>query len=234
MTPRNYARLAGILYLYIIIAGTFAEVFVRSRLIVPGDAAATAKNIADHETLFRVGFSAEFLHLACDVAVTAILYMLLKPASALWAFVAALFRLACIIILAAAGVTQFAALRLLSGAGSLDAFQQSQLHAAAFVVMELHGDGYNISLMFFGFSCVVFGFLIARSAILPRVVGWLMAVAGACYLINSFVNFLRPSFAPALFPALFVPILVAELALSVWLIAAGIREAPGVADWSRK
>jgi len=67
MSPQHYARLCGVLYLYIIVAGTFAELFVRSRLIVPTGAAATARNIMAKEFLFRLGFSGELLHLAFDV-----------------------------------------------------------------------------------------------------------------------------------------------------------------------
>jgi Domain of unknown function (DUF4386) len=77
---QHYARMCGVLYLYIIVAGTFAEIFVRSRLVVPGDAAATAGNIRAHESLFRVGFSAELMHLALDVAVApSILWPVCEP-----------------------------------------------------------------------------------------------------------------------------------------------------------
>src|SRR4029453_472864 len=79
ISPQRYARICGVLYLYIIVAGIFAELFVRGGLVVSADAAATASNIMAHETLFRLGFSGELLHLAFDVAVAGILYAFLRP-----------------------------------------------------------------------------------------------------------------------------------------------------------
>ena len=92
-SPQFYARTCGVLYLYIIAAGTFA-MFVRSRLVVPADAATTATNIIDNELLFRIGFSGELLHLAFDVAVAVILYLLLRPVDRNVALLAAFMRLA--------------------------------------------------------------------------------------------------------------------------------------------
>jgi hypothetical protein len=225
--PQRYARTCGILYLYIIAAGTFAEVFVRSRLVVPGDAAATARNIRDHETLFRIGFSAELLHLACDVAVAMLLYALLRPVDRNVSLLAAWMRLACIVILAMSSLSHFAALRLVEGARGLDALPAGERDALASLAMRLHGDGYAISLVFFAFACLALGYLIFRSGYLPKAIGVLLGIAGACYLVNSFAHFLAPAFGATLFPALFVPIFVAELSLSLWLIVKGVD----VAKW---
>ena len=226
MSPQRYARMAGVLYLYIIVAGTFAEVFVRSKLVVPGDASATARNIRDHETLFRIGFSAELLHLACDVAVAMLLYVLLRPVNRNLSLLAAWMRLACVVILAMSSLSHFAALRLVGGAG-LDALPSSEREALAALAMRLHGDGYAVSLVFFAFALLVLGHLVFRSGYLPKGLGVLLGIAGACYLVNSFAHFLAPAFGAALFPALFVPIFVAELSLSLWLIVKGVD----VARW---
>ncbi len=222
ISPQRYARIGGVLYLYIIAAGTFAEVFVRSRLIVSADAAATARNIMANELLFRLGFSGEFLHLACDVAVAVILYALLRPVDRNIALLAALMRLACDIILAISGLSHFAVLRLLGGSAYLETFSSDQLESLALLAMRLHGDGYGISLVFFSFACLALGYLIFRSGYLPRALGAVLAIAGVCYLLNSFAHFLAPAFAAALFPAIFVPIFVAELSLSLWLIVKGV------------
>jgi Domain of unknown function (DUF4386) len=215
--PQLHARVAGLLYLYIIAAGTFAEVFVRGRLVVPSDPVATARNIVANELLFRRAFSAEFLHLACDVVVTAILYMLLRPVNGTIARITAWMRLACIIVLATVGVAQMAALRLVTSPGN------EQFSALASLAMQLHHDGYAVSLVFFGFGCLTAGYLIFRSTYLPRTIGVLMAIAGACYVVNSFGRFLDAAFVSALFPALFIPIFIAELALSVWLVVKGVH-----------
>src|SRR4051812_14794161 len=91
--PRTYARLGGIIYLFIILAALFGEAFVRGRLVVPGDATATAHNIVGSETLFRVGLTAEMLTCVCDVALAMILYVLLNPVNRNMALLAAFFRL---------------------------------------------------------------------------------------------------------------------------------------------
>jgi hypothetical protein len=226
-SPQRYARICGVLYLYIIVAGTFAEVFVRSRLVVPGDAAATARNIRANETLFRIGFSGELLHLACDVAVAMLLYALLRPVDRNVSLLAAWMRLACIVILAMSSLSHFAALRLLGGAGSLKAFPADQLDTLAWLALRLQGDGYAISLVFFAFACLALGYLIFRSGFLPKALGVLLLIAGACYFVNSFAHFLAPAFGATLFPALFVPIFAAELSLSLWLIVKGVD----VAKW---
>jgi hypothetical protein len=148
ISPQLYARICGALYLYIIVAGSFADLFVRSRLVAPADAAATASNIMAKEPLFRIGFSGELLHLALDVAVATILYALLRPVDRNVALLAAFMRLACDIILALSSVSHFAALRLLADTGYLKTFQPDQLNALALVALKLHGDGYAISLVF--------------------------------------------------------------------------------------
>lgn len=221
-SPRLYARTAGVLYLYIIVAGTFAELFVRSRLVVSEDAAATARNIMSNETLFRLGFSAELLHLACDVVVAVLLYALLRPVDRNIALLAACMRIACDIILAVASISHFAALKFLSGADFLNTFEPGQMQTLALFAMRLHGDVYAISLVFFSFTCLSLAYLIMKSAFIPRTIGMLLAIAGICYLINSFAHFLYPALGATLFPALFIPIFVAELSLTLWLIVKGV------------
>ena len=230
MSPQHYARLCGVLYLYIIVAGMFAELFVRSRLIVSTNAAVTASNIMANESLFRLGFSGELLHIAFDVVVAVILYALLRPIDRNIALLAAFMRFACDIVLAVASLSHFAALKLFADAEYLNTFTPDQLHTLALLALKLHGDGYAISLVFFSFACLSLGYLIFRSGFLPRTIGALMAIAGVCYLINSFSHFLSPAFAATLFPGLFVPIFVAELSLALWLTVKGVN----VAKWEEK
>jgi len=229
-SPQAYARICGVLYLYIIVAGMFAELFVRSKLIVPGDASTTAANIMSHESLFRLGFSGELLHLVCDVGVAMILYALLRPIDSNVALLAAFMRLACDVILAMASLSHFAALRLLASPDYLKMFQPDQLHGLALLALRLHGDAYAICLAFFSFACLALGFLIFRSGFLPRALGILLALAGVCYFVQSFAHFLDPAFAGRLFPAIFLPPFVAELSLAVWLSVRGVN----VAKWKER
>ena len=221
-SARRAARLAGALYLYVIAAGSFAEVFVRSTVVVPGDARATAANLVARERLFRLGFSAELLHLAADVAIAAILYALLRNAGRGVALLAALARVACDVVLAAASVAHFAALRLVSGGDALAALSPDERHALALLALRLHADAYAISLVFFGVACLALGLAVYRSGLLPRSLGALLGLAGACYLVNSFAYALAPALAARLFPAILVPAFVAELGLALWLVVKGV------------
>lgn len=223
-SPRLQARICGWLYLYIIVAGSFAEIFVRGRLVVGGDAAATAANLLASETLFRIGFSAELLHLACDVGVATLLCVLLAPAGRTLSLLAALMRVACLLVLAVASLSHFAALRLLTGADYLGALPEAQRQALALLGLRLHGDGYAIALVFFAFACLAAGRLIGRSGFLPGWLGALLAIAGVCYLAASFGHFLAPTLAGRFSAALLLPCFVAELALALWLIVKGVDE----------
>ena len=98
-SPQLYARLAGAPYLYIIVAGLFAERFARGKLVVPTDAAATAGNILGNEGVFRLGFSGELVHVTVDVMVAVLLYALLRPVDRSVSLIAALMRVACAIVL---------------------------------------------------------------------------------------------------------------------------------------
>jgi hypothetical protein len=222
-SPRFKARIAGVLYLIIIVAAAFAEVFVRGSLIENGNAAATAANILAHELLYRLGGAADLITFACDAAVALILYELLKPVSGSLSLLAAFFRLMHVAIVGVNTLNHFAALVLLRGAHSLTAFQTDQWQALALVSLRLHAQGYNIALVFFGIHCLLIGYLISRSAFLPRILGALMAIAGLCYLTNSFANFLSPAFAARLYPYILMPAGVAELSLCLWLLVMGVN-----------
>lgn len=223
LSPQRYARVGGALYLFIIVAALFGEAFVRGRLIVWGDAAATAANILGAETLFRLGLAGEMLTCVCDVALSVILYVLLKPAGRVLALLAAAFRLTFVAIYGVAKLFEVAALVALGSAGDLAAFDPQQLHALAYLSLRVHSYGYGVSLLFFGVCCVLFGCLIHRSGYIPRVIGVLLVVGGAGYVIFSLTQILSPALAArVLFPWIILPAFVAELALCLWLLVKGV------------
>jgi hypothetical protein len=222
VSPRLKARIAGALWLIIIVASAFAEVFVRGRMIVGGDAAATATNILAHERLYRMGAAAVLIYLLCDIAVALICYELLKPVSRSLSLLASFFRLAMVAILGANLLNLFAPLVLLKGASSLTAFKPDQLQALALVSLKLYDQVFFIGLLFFGFHCLLIGYLIYRSTFLPRFVGALMAVAGLCYLAHGVAKVLSPALAARLFTYLMPVGLPGELSLTLWLLAIGV------------
>jgi hypothetical protein len=223
-SARAKARLAGFLYLLIALGAPFAEFYVRSGVIVRGDAAATAANILANETLYRLGGAFDLIVLACDVAVALLFYELLKPVSRTIALLAAFFRLALVAVNGANALTHFAPLFLLGDAAYLAAFTPEQLQALALTSLRLHTTGFTVALFFFGFNCLAMGWLIWRSAFLPRILGPLMAVAGLCYLVSSFTGLALPSLRAAIGLFILAPAGVAELSLLVWLIVFGVNE----------
>ena len=223
-SPQTYARAGGILYLFIIVAALFGEGYVRGSLIAPRDPTATANNILGSEMLFRVGLAGEMLTCACDVALAMILYVLLRPVSRNLALLAAFFRLTFVGIYGAAKLFEIAALAALGGAGYLKAFEPRQLHDLAYLSLSVHGLGYGASLLFFGFCCVLFGYLIHRSGYLPRILGDLLVIGGVGYAVFSLAQMLAPAFAAEyLFPWIMLPAFAAELALALWLTVKGVN-----------
>lgn len=221
--PQAEAHWAGFLYIIIIVAAAAAEMFIRGSMIVSGDAAATARNILASELQYREALGIDLVVLFCDTVVAGLLYVVLKPAGATLSLLAAAFRLVFVAIMGANALTTFAPLLLLKGGGALDAFTGAQLQGLALASLSLHDIGFNIALVFFGVHCVLLGALVARSGLLPRVVGVLMGVAGACYIVNSVNNFLPRELALPLFPYILLPGLLAESMLALWLFLVGVN-----------
>jgi hypothetical protein len=222
-SPQAYARIGGVLYLIIIAAGLFAEAFVRDRLVVPADAAATATNIMAHETLFRLGIAADLTTFLFAIALTMILYALLRPVSNNLALLMVFFNLVQDAIGGINALNTYRPLQLLAGADYLKAFSSEQLQAMALVSLKAHSVGFGVALIFFGSSCLVLGYLLFRSGFFPRLFGILMTIAGLCYLINSLALLLSPPLAGALFPWVLLPAFVGELSLALWLAVKGVN-----------
>lgn len=220
LTPATLisARVAGVAYLANIGLGLFGELFVRGSLVVAGDAGATASNILASPLLWRTGIATDLLMQLLDLPLIVFFYYLLKPVSHPLALLATAINLIQTAVLAANKLTLVAALSLLNS--STNAPMPSELHAQALLAINLHGYGFGIGLIFFGFSCLVRGYLMFLSTYVPRILGGLLVIAGVSYLVNSFALLLSPSFAALLFPMVLFPALAAELALSIWLLFA--------------
>ncbi|HJW46283.1 MAG TPA: DUF4386 domain-containing protein [Lysobacter sp.] len=237
-SPQKYARLGGIAYLIIIVAGVLGELYVRETLVVSGDATATARNIMDSPLLWRAGIAGDLLMHICDVLLMLVLYVLLRPVSRSLALLGLLFHAVSTAVLVINKLNMLVPLLMLGDADYLKAIDSAQAHALAYVAIRTHAHGFNFGLIFFGFACVVRGYLIHRSGYLPKVLGVLLVVAGACYVFNSFAVILAPSFSSNLFPWILLPSFVAELALALWLVVKGVdmaqwnARALGPASWS--
>jgi hypothetical protein len=151
-----------------------------------------------------------------------IFYELLKPVSKSLALLALFFRLTFVAIASANVLNHFAPLLLMSGAEYLASFNPDQLRTLAMTFIRLHTIGFDIALVFFGFHCVVAGYLFFRSIFFPRILGALLALAGLCYLTNSFASFLSPAFVAHLLPYTLV-LGVGEVLLPIWLVVVGVN-----------
>ena len=217
---RSLARVGGVLYLLIIAIGALGEGVVRGR-IVSSDAAATVANLRSMQSLWRLGVAGEIVLLVCATALTVIFYILLRAVSRDLALMALFFNLVSIAIEAAGAISLSAALFPLSRSYS-KAFAPEQINALTMLSIRAHTSAFGIALIFFGVECVILGYLIYRSGYMPRLIGVLMAIAGICYLINSFALLLSPALASALFPAILIPSFIGELSLALWLLVKGV------------
>lgn len=229
-SPRLLARLAGVLYLIIIAGGLFCEVFVRGRLIVSGDVAATAAHLRASEMLWRAGIAVDLFTCACTVVLAWSFYLLLRQVSPHVALLMVFFDLIGIGTQVAFDLNLITALFPLGNAAYLKVFTPEQLNAIARLSIRSHGMGFGISLLFFGFTFLPRGFLILQSGFLPKVLGTLLLFAGFGYCTHSFVMVLAPAFADRIFPILAVPIFIGEVSLCLWLLLKGVN----VEKWKRQ
>lgn len=227
---QRYARIAGLLYLAIIVLGAFGEMYVRGTLVVSGDPAATARAISTSNFLWRAGIAGDLLMHVFDVPVIVFFYLLLRPVSEGLALLSALINLVQTAVLVANKMNLLVPLFLHEDAGYLKAFSPEQLQALSYLAIKAHGFGFGIGLIFFGFACLVRGYLVFQCGYLPKALGVLLAIAGASYLVNSFALLLAPDFASAIFPGVLMPALVGELAMCLWLIVKGVN----VEKWKQR
>jgi hypothetical protein len=218
-SPRLKARITGALYLVTILTGLFAQGYVSGTLVVDGDAAATAANILAHKSLFQLGFAVFLIEMACQIAITALFYDLLKPAGRSVSLVAAYLGLAGSIIKTFSRVFFIVPLFVLGGAHFLSVFSAEQLRALALLFLKVNDRGAEMALVFFGFYALLTGYLIIRSAFLPRILGVVSMVGGLGWL-----SFLYLPLGHLAFPYVAVFALLGAGALIVWLLVFGVNE----------
>ncbi|RZK12263.1 MAG: DUF4386 domain-containing protein [Flavobacterium sp.] len=221
-SPQVYARLGGILYLVIIIAGLSSEFLFRGKLIVSGSPAATADNLTSSEELWRIGILVEYLSLICTIVLAMIYFYLLKPVHKNLNLLATFFRLISIILQVVAVLNLTSALFPLINPEANQAFSSAQVDSLVNFAIRSHSFGYSISLLFLGCCFLIHGYLIFKSGFLPRLLGILIQIAGLGYLTNSITLIVAPSLTAWTFPIIILPVLLAETSLSLWLLVKGV------------
>jgi len=224
ISPRQAARIAGSANLIVFVLAIFANFFVVEGLIEPGDAAATAANIVDSEGLFRSGLVAFTVVFVLDLVITWALYVFFRTVSRDLSLLTALFRLVYTALLGVALIGFFLVLQLVSGAEHLAVFEPGQLDAQVMLVLDGFNYGWLIGLACFGVHLILLGYLILKSGFIPRVLGILLLLAGAGYVIDTLANALLANyddFATVFLLIVAVPSVVGELAFTIWLLWRG-------------
>jgi hypothetical protein len=227
-TTRQQARAAGRLYLLLALTAPIGLLYVPGRLIVSGDAVATADRVAASPSILRLGIASELFHQTVGIFLVLALYRLFREVSEKQAVLMVVMSLLPVPIVFGGVLAEIAALFLTSGADYFKAFDKAQLDALTFLAMRLHGRGITVASIFWGLWLFPFGILVIRSRFIPRVLGYLLWIAGAAYLASATATLVLPQYQR--FVGSFVMILEAcELPIIFWLLIWGAREPAAVA-----
>jgi hypothetical protein len=200
--------------------------YVPGKLIVSGNATATADNIRDSGWLLRIGIASELFHQVIAIFLVLALYRLFKSVNENHARqLVILGALVSVPIMFVNVLNEIAALILVSGADFLSVFEKPELDALAYLFVRLHGLGITVASIFWGLWLFPFGMLVIHSGFIPRVFGYLLMIAGTAYLASAFATLVLPQFAP-LVSQIALPLEVAELPIVVWLLIWGAKQRP--------
>lgn len=222
-TPQRLARVAGVLYLAIAILSAFAIQFVRPKVYVAGDAAATAKNIAANEGLFRLGFLADLTQSALMLLVAMVLCLLFQHvnknvARAIVVFAAVSVAIQCLNL-----APYLAALSLATNSSYGAAFGPGGADALVLLLMDLQHSGFLIAQVFFGLWLLPMGYLAFTSGMFPKALGVLLMIACFTYLAHLPFLFLWPATGAMLTPFVAIPTTLAEVWMVLYLLVRGVK-----------
>ena len=225
-STKNPGRVAGFLYLLLVITAPLRLMYIPSTLFVRGDATATANNIAAHELLFRLGIFADLLTGTIALFVVLALYRLFKQVDQnLAALMVILGGLMVVPIYFLNTLNDAAALLLVRGADFLSIFEKPHRDALAMLFLRLHHHGVVANQIFWGLWLFPFGLLVFRSGFLPRILGVWLIINGFAYLAISFTGLLLPQYENMAFNIAF-PALLGEIAIMLWLLIKGAKVQP--------
>ena len=216
------ARIAGAIYLAMMIVAPFSMLYVPGKLIVPKNATATAENILAHETLFRLSIFGDLIGHVVFICLGIALYRLLSSVNKTWA----LLMVGFVLVSAAVGflntVNEIGAVLFFRGGDFLAAFDQGQREALGMFFIKLHSQGVFIDEIFWGVWLFPFGWLVYRSRFLPRFIGVWLIIACFAWLALSAIALFTPIYYEPAFKWL-QPVFFAELAMMLYLLARGAK-----------
>lgn len=220
---KKMGRIAGLLFLILIITGVFAEFFVRQKLYVLDDPAVTSQNIIENQWLFRLGFVSDLVMSTLFFIYAYVLYLIFKPVHRHMS----LFLLLCAVISVAMfcqnSLNQFAVLDLLTNANYTDEFQQNQLQVLALFFQNIHTKGYYVNQLFFGMYLFPLGYMIIKSGLVPKIIGVFLILGCIGDLIDFVVYFLYPNAESVVLNNITIPADIGEFSLCLWFLIMGVR-----------
>ncbi len=223
-TNKKTARIAGLLYLLYIVFSIFANVLGRSKLIILGDAATTARNIIASAWQFRIGFVLDLVSAVLFLLTAWALYVLLKPVNKNIALLFLLLNLGGVAIHCFSDLFLIASQLILSGADYLKAFQADQLHALAMLSLDIYKNGFSgIAQLFFSAWLFPLGYLVYKSGTLPRFLGIILMVECFAWLMFPVQFFFFPGNVVLSYVSS-VAGFIGEFSLTLWLLIMGARE----------
>lgn len=218
----NPGRFVGLLYAAISVPGAFALIYVPSKVMVQGNAAATASNIVAHETLFRFGIASQLISQILFMWVALALYDLLKGVNQRRASLMLTLIVVSIPIALLNELNALAALILARGADFLSAFDESQRNALAMLFISLHKWGFDIAEIFWGLWLFPLGLLVYRSGFFPRILGVLLMISCCAYVADAFAPIVLPLYIQVV-SRWTSPLRLGELIFMIWLLIMGAR-----------
>ncbi len=222
-STRNPGRVAGFLYLLLVLAGPIRLIYIPSKLFVHGNAAATASNIAAHEWLFRFGIVSDLFCAVILIFLTLAFYRLFKGVDQNLAVLVVIFGGVMPALISFVGVvSDAAALMLVRGADFLSAFEKPQRDALAMLFLRLRDHQNTVAEILWGLWLFPLAILTYRSRFLPRFLGVWLTINGFAYVLLSLTGELLPQYQNKLF-LLSQPALFGEVAFMLWLVIKGAK-----------
>jgi Domain of unknown function (DUF4386) len=223
-SQRKAAIAAGFSYLITFAVVVYVNFGIHGRLIVDNNAAETAQNILRHEKLFRIGIIGDLIYCVGVVVLTTALYVILKPVNSGLALLAALWRFIWVLVWLVMTLNLFNALRLLSGADYLKAFETDRLQILARFYLGSSFDYYYVGLLFEALASTVCGYLWLRSRYIPRALAVFGVTSSAFCVACTLIFYVFPNFDKAVNLWWFdSPMGIFNIALSFWLLFKGLR-----------
>ena len=216
---RRYALMAGVLVAISLVAGGFGESYVPGKLLVAGDFHGTSLRVGASLGLFRAGFVAYMIEAACDLSLTAIFYLLLRPVSRPLSLIAAFFGVFGTATFAVGEIFYYVAALPQIDAHFGASLSPDARMRFAYLCLKIYGTVFNIFAGFYGAETMLRGYLFFRSGYLSRVLGGLLMLGGAGFILKNIFVVLAPQYDSML---LVLPMMVAMLGMAVWLPFKGI------------